>query len=59
MVSRVVRGAVVTDVGLHIAVDVVGCHVNTDRICVSVQESDVIAVGLFEGVVVKVVHSVF
>ena len=59
MVSWVVRGVVVTDVGLHIAVYVVGCHVNNDQICVGVQESDVIAIGLFEGVVVKVVHSVF
>ena len=46
MVSWVVRGVVVTDVGLHIAVDVVGCHMNDDRICVGVQESDVIAIVL-------------
>ena len=46
VVSWVVRGVVVTDVGLHVCGDVVGCHVNDDRICVGVQESDVVGVEL-------------
>ena len=59
MARRVVGGVVVTDVDLHIAVDAVGCHVNNDRICVGVQVSDVIAVGLLEVVLIKVVHEPF
>ena len=52
MVSWVVAGVVVTDVGLHVCGDVVGCDVNDDRIRVGVQESDVISIVLLEGVVV-------
>ena len=46
VVSWVVGGVVVTDVVLHVCGDVVGCHVNDDRICVGVQESDVVGVEL-------------